>query len=599
MSTEPLSSRRDLLKFSVVTGIAGILYGCGGNNTGDTTESSTQGRAQLRVEWPAPALSSSRYLPQYAKSLVAELTLPADPSVRFTQTVNRPDTLPATQTITFTGLPAGKTYTVKCSARVERDGLGATVALASSEVTIIVEQTTSASITLNSTIQRIEILGQPLKLYVGDTLNLTGRALDANNNTLLLPPSALTWSIVSGSSLGTLTADGKLTVSSAGTMRVRLAETVIGVQDEADIQITRIELANTVWPKFRADNQNTGRGKGSGAVGQKKWEFSTSGSISGSATIDSDGTVYFASNGILYALDGNTGVKKWDYNSTFNSIYSSAALRSDGILYIGSHFGLYSFYASTGQFKRQSLQDAIYSSPAIGSDGTIYIGNYYDLTIHAVNGSIGSTKWSFRAAKRMFSSPSIGSDGTIYILGGDLYALDGQTGAKKWEYSTSSNQVSFISSPAIGSDGTIYFGDYTNVLYAVDGVTGKLKWQSSIIESSSSSPAIGLDGTIYTTGLNTNRNNLYAIDGNTGTKKWEFTINTPGVSMSPFDSSPTIGGDGTIYIGSANGFLYAIDGITGAKKWEFQTGRSIVASPSIGSDGTIYIGSGTKLYAIG
>ena len=64
-------------------------------------------------------------------------------------------------------------------------------------------------------------------------------------------------------------------------------------------------------------------------------------------------------------------------------------------------------------------------------------------------------------------------------------------------------------------------------------------------------------------------------------------------------SSPAIGSDGTVYVGSADKKLYAINGKTGAKLWEFETGDMAWSSPTIGPDGTIYIGSyDKKIYAI-
>jgi outer membrane protein assembly factor BamB len=64
-------------------------------------------------------------------------------------------------------------------------------------------------------------------------------------------------------------------------------------------------------------------------------------------------------------------------------------------------------------------------------------------------------------------------------------------------------------------------------------------------------------------------------------------------------SSPAVGGDGTIYVGSADGQLYAINP-DGSLKWSFPTVSSVISSPAIGGDGTIYVGSyDYKLYAIG
>ncbi|MBO35823.1 MAG: cell surface protein, partial [Verrucomicrobiales bacterium] len=64
-------------------------------------------------------------------------------------------------------------------------------------------------------------------------------------------------------------------------------------------------------------------------------------------------------------------------------------------------------------------------------------------------------------------------------------------------------------------------------------------------------------------------------------------------------SSPAIGSDGTVYVGSEDKKLYAINGKTGDKLWEFETGDIVFSSPAIGSDGTVYVGShDKKLYAI-
>lgn len=114
------------------------------------------------------------------------------------------------------------------------------------------------------------------------------------------------------------------------------------------------------------------------------------------------------------------------------------------------------------------------------------------------------------------------------------------------------------------------------------------KWKFTTHEAVESSPAIGTDGTIY---IGSNDHYLYAIYPN-GTKKWKF--NTNGVIL----SSPAIGTDGTIYIGSHDNNLYAIYP-NGTKKWNFNTGGIVSCSPKIAPDGTIYIGNNDgKLYAL-
>lgn len=69
--------------------------------------------------------------------------------------------------------------------------------------------------------------------------------------------------------------------------------------------------------------------------------------------------------------------------------------------------------------------------------------------------------------------------------------------------------------------------------------------------------------------------------GTPGTVRWEF-LTGDGVS-----SSPAIGVDGTVYVGSYDYNVYALDGVTGAKKWEFLTGSFVSSSPALGADGTV------------
>jgi outer membrane protein assembly factor BamB len=62
--------------------------------------------------------------------------------------------------------------------------------------------------------------------------------------------------------------------------------------------------------------------------------------------------------------------------------------------------------------------------------------------------------------------------------------------------------------------------------------------------------------------------------------------------------APVIGGDGTVYMGSADTNFYAI-GADGKEKWRFPTGEMIDSSALLGNDGTIYVPAGDgNLYAL-
>lgn len=105
------------------------------------------------------------------------------------------------------------------------------------------------------------------------------------------------------------------------------------------------------------------------------------------------------------------------------------------------------------------------------------------------------------------ADPVIGTDGTVYVSSGDsfMYALDGKTGEKKWEFEA--NQWRSRSA-AIGTDGTVYYGTDDYSVYALNGKTGAKLWEfptGSIIQTS---PALSQDGTLF---IASNDYHLYAI----------------------------------------------------------------------------------------
>ena len=253
-----------------------------------------------------------------------------------------------------------------------------------------------------------------------------------------------------------------------------------------------------------------------------------------------------------------------------------------------------------------------YSSPAIASDGTIYVGNgewgMGGNGLYAFKPD-GTLKWFFdNGTHNYMFTPVIGPDGTIYIQDAvsTLYAIN-PDGSQKWKYSLNASADVGQTAPAVVSSGIVYFGG--DSLYAVDA-TGKLLWRATTlwgdtnltyqIQYIRSSPAIGQDGTIYVGAngfsygfisdvLKTFNGMLLALNPD-GSRKWAYLI------PSFVFSSPAIGQDGTIYIGSDNsGDVASVYAITpdGALKWTYDVigGRAVRSSAAIATDGTIYIGA--------
>ena len=116
-----------------------------------------------------------------------------------------------------------------------------------------------------------------------------------------------------------------------------------------------------------------------------------------------------------------------------------------------------------------------------------------------------------------------------------------------------------------------------------------LKWNYATKGNVLSSPAIGTDGTVF---VGSSDKKLYALNPD-GSLKWSYTTGG-GV----YSSSPDIGADGTVFVGSDNDKLYALNP-DGSLKWSYTTGSDVSSSPAIGADGTVFVGSfDGKLYAL-
>jgi outer membrane protein assembly factor BamB len=222
------------------------------------------------------------------------------------------------------------------------------------------------------------------------------------------------------------------------------------------------------------------------------------------------------------------------------------------------------------------VEGRIESSPVIGSDSSITIGTL-DNWIYTFY-SNGKLKWSLKIGGKIESSPAVDSNGVMYLGSRDeyLYALKSK-GNEMWKFK-SDGPIS--SSPVISSDGAIYFTTNNNSLYALSSA-GALLWK---LHNCSGSPAIGKNGHIYVV-----TNEFVSAVLPNGLLKWRYNL------YQEVYSSPTVGPDGTIYVGTFSqkddcGYLYALD-TKGNVKWKFKTINHTALAPGIGPDGTIYFGS--------
>lgn len=305
--------------------------------------------------------------------------------------------------------------------------------------------------------------------------------------------------------------------------------------------------------------------------------------------------VYFGRDGLLYAVDAETGTEKWNYKLLDNPGTSAPAVAGDTV-YVGGWEVLYALSTDTGEvkwlFRPGSGSDDRYFIDPIVDDGTVYFGGWNSL--YALDSETGREKWMVKLSGITRSIPTL-YDGTIYMgtFSPDdrdaayLYALDSKTGQEKWKFKATSGG---IGGAVAVTDGVVYVNISDDGLLALDARSGQEKWRYNADSDIVSAPAVAY-GTVHITG----QGGLYAIDAQTGKEKWRFQ------ASGGLYSDPVIA-DGIIYFGSTTenigaifggqltSYLYAVDANSGQELWKFSVQGIASTAPAV-SDGTVYFGS--------
>lgn len=210
--------------------------------------------------------------------------------------------------------------------------------------------------------------------------------------------------------------------------------------------------------------------------GTVRWTYQTGNSVWTTPAFARDGTSYWGSLDLnVYALDAQ-GRKRWS-TPTIGYVVGSPALSADErTLYVTSFDSrLYALDARTGLPKWSFATDEhVYASPALLEDAD---GAVRSIVIASADGSVyavapdGTLRWRYDTGDVIRSSPVIGrkpagEDGHIVYVGagdGTLYALDAETGRRRWSYDTTladpvlRDRNDLNSSPALGTRG-VYIG---------------------------------------------------------------------------------------------------------------------------------------------
>jgi len=305
-------------------------------------------------------------------------------------------------------------------------------------------------------------------------------------------------------------------------------------------------LADSPWPKFQHDAQNTGRSKFNGPqFGALLWEYDSV-SIESGVVIGKNGSIIFMTGGSpfgsakIYSVN-SAGALDWNYNTNQIASGTTSLVMNDGKIISSTYIGgkIIALDQNGKEIWNYSTGGYINSvNLTVGLDGSIYFVDT-SRTLYALN-SNGKLQWSLKIENAIFGygvNPSLAfsPDGKrLYITGANyaLNAVDIQTQSLLWTYGDYFN----VSPPVIDNGGNIYLcgkpkSDERTSLTKLNPNGDKLwiKYWGNDNESYFYSPTIDKNGNIYF-----GYDSLYCITYN-GNLRWKVDLfdNDIGSILSP------------------------------------------------------------------
>ena len=370
------------------------------------------------------------------------------------------------------------------------------------------------------------------------------------------------------------------------------------------------------WPKFRANTLQNGRTPIPAVADEsvEPWETRTEKGIFSSPVVDAEGTVYIGSaDHNFYAID-KTGEIKWVIQ-TGEIIDSSALLDNEGRVIFGSGDAkvycadresgeiLWTYQAQTAQQVTEEFGVETYNvnwfegNVGILPNGDLLVPNDNYL-IYRLNREDGSVIQRYVANEMIWSLPAVNPEtgnmffGSCYSMFQNLLSYNIETGEKRW----ATGGLGFTAATPLltgyNENGGVIMGSYDGQLRCLTQRNGKELWRLGLGDHIYASCGQLSDGTLIQPCAD---GSVYAIDPANGDILWSFD------TLEPIRSSPAIGGDDLIYVGSGEGKLFCINP-DGSLRWSYQCileGRNdLNASPALGFEGIYIAGESGEIFFV-
>ena len=344
-------------------------------------------------------------------------------------------------------------------------------------------------------------------------------------------------------------------------------------------------IATENWNSFQGGIDHSGyRDEGSDFV-TNLWTFNMESPVHSSPAIYKDYIYYVSNDGILKAIDMETGEEEW--NLDLEAKTNSSPIIHSNRLYIGCEDGLKAVNINSHKVVWDYDCDNVASAP-VYHDDIIYFGSD-DGHLYGVNED-GKVKFDKKLGDELRTSPIV-VDNTIYVgsTGGKMYSIDTDE-SKNWEFTTGDE---ILSSPAYVNK-TIIFGSTDGSVYCLKKSDGDLEWKVDLNDKVISSPTVdGHDNNVF---IGSDEGNMTCLDVRDGTVKWSHSTGDKVQSTAAIK-------DNLVAFGSNNGYLYVLNKYTGAEEFTYNPGTilfnsAITSSPVINGNSLFFGDDSGNVYSL-